>query len=137
MNRTAKLNVKRSQSKVPELAAYTCPSCHRLVWGERNKETKVSCPFCSSGLPTYLNKVTPTKMIMRNERPQDHHVMVNDANRQSTALTEEAGWTSPFIHEFFLVQGSGFRCMAYRNDDGKWRGAFSDEVLQGSVRVLG
>jgi hypothetical protein len=36
-----------------------------------------------------------------------------------------------------MVQGSGFRCMAYRNDEGKWRGAFDDEVLPGAIRVLG
>ncbi len=46
-------------------------------------------------------------------------------------------WTSPFIQEFFMVQGNGFRCMAYRNQDGKWHGAFDHEVLPGAIRVLG
>ena len=75
-------------------------------------------------------------MIMRDERPQDHTVILDNANRRSTAPTGEVDWSSPFIHEFFLVQSSGFRCMAYRNDDGKWRGAFNNEVLSGPVRVL-
>lgn len=43
---------------------------------------------------------------------------------------------SPFIREFFLVQGIGFRCMAYRGSEGKWRGAFSNEELPGPIRVL-
>ena len=49
----------------------------------------------------------------------------------------ECDGVSPFILEFFMVQGSGFRCMAYRNDDGKWRGAFDNEELPGAIRVLG
>jgi hypothetical protein len=43
---------------------------------------------------------------------------------------------SPFVREFFLVQGAGYRCMAYRNDKGQWRGAFNNEELPGDVRVL-
>jgi len=114
-----------------------CPSCNMVVWVEGQEEAEVFCPFCSSGLPTYLNKVSPTRMIMRYERPQDHDVIVNDTNGQGTAPTGEVDWSSPFIHEFFLVQGNGFRCMAYRNNDGKWRTAFNDQVLTGAIRVLG
>jgi hypothetical protein len=96
-----------------------------VVWGK--SEAEVFCPFCSSGLPTYLNKVLPERMVMSDNRTQNHEAIANDATPQSS---------SPFIHEFFLVQGNYFRCMAYRNDDGKWRGAFNNEVLSGPVRVL-
>ncbi|HEX3624541.1 MAG TPA: hypothetical protein VH280_03855 [Verrucomicrobiae bacterium] len=44
--------------------------------------------------------------------------------------------TSPFLVEFFMVQGMGFQCMAYRNADGKWRGAFDNRELPGAIRVL-
>lgn len=47
---------------------------------------------------------------------------------------EDAG--SPFIREFFLVQGVGYRCMAYRNGEGKWCGAFNNEELPGPIRVV-
>jgi hypothetical protein len=43
---------------------------------------------------------------------------------------------SPFILEYFLVQGTGFRCMAYRNQDGKWLRAFDNQELPGDIRVL-
>ena len=43
---------------------------------------------------------------------------------------------SPFIVEFFLVQGIGFRCMAYRDHDGKWHRAMDNEELQGPIAVL-
>ena len=44
---------------------------------------------------------------------------------------------SPFLVEFFMVQGVGFKCMAYLGFDGKWHGAFDNRVLPGSIRVLG
>lgn len=44
---------------------------------------------------------------------------------------------SPFLVEFFMVQGLGFVCMAYRNSDGKWRTAFDNRELPGAIRVLG
>ncbi|HEV2453955.1 MAG TPA: hypothetical protein VGY98_06815 [Verrucomicrobiae bacterium] len=56
---------------------------------------------------------------------------------RQTAPSGDCDVASPFVHEFFMVQGSGFRCMAYRNQDGKWRGAFDDEELTGAIRVLG
>ncbi|HTV41205.1 MAG TPA: hypothetical protein VMF08_11560 [Candidatus Sulfotelmatobacter sp.] len=56
--------------------------------------------------------------------------------RHSLGPSGQCDGISPFILEFFMVQGSGFRCMAYRNDDGKWRGAFDNEVLPGAIRVL-
>ena len=47
-------------------------------------------------------------------------------------LAEDA----PFIIEFFMVQGVGFRCAAYRDLDGRWRDAFNNEELFGEIRIL-
>ena len=66
-------------------------------------------------------------MIMRDDLTSQ--AVFNNSARHSE-------WASPFVHEFFMVQGSGFRCMAYRNQDGKWRGAFDNEELPGAIRVL-
>ncbi len=46
------------------------------------------------------------------------------------------GESSPFLVEFFMVQGAGFKCMAYRNPDGTWRGAFDNAELPGVIRVV-
>jgi hypothetical protein len=35
-----------------------------------------------------------------------------------------------------MVQGMGFKCMAYRNQDGKWRMAFDNQELPGAIRVV-
>jgi hypothetical protein len=43
---------------------------------------------------------------------------------------------SPFLLEFFLIQGLHFRCMGYCDTDGKWRGAFNHFELPGPIRVL-
>jgi len=43
---------------------------------------------------------------------------------------------SPFLVEFVMVQGVGFVCMAYRDEDGKWRNAYSNDELPQPVRVL-
>jgi hypothetical protein len=53
---------------------------------------------------------------------------------QSDVMVKDAA--SPFLVEFFMVQGAGFQCMAYRNSDGKWRGAFDNRELPGAIRVL-
>ncbi len=44
--------------------------------------------------------------------------------------------SSPFIVEFFMVQGIGYRCMAYCDEDGKWRNAFNNGELYGDIRIL-
>ena len=76
-------------------------------------------------------------MIMRNETLQNSETAFNDATRRSGGeLPGEGDWASPFTLEFFMVQGSGFRCMAYRNRDGKWHGALDHEELPGAIRVL-
>jgi hypothetical protein len=56
------------------------------------------------------------------------------AGNHSEVAVKDGG--SPFLVEFFMVQGIGFQCMAYRNSDGKWRGAFDNRELPGSIRVL-
>ena len=49
---------------------------------------------------------------------------------------DNEGGGSPFIVEFFMVQGIGFRCMAYRDHGGMWRSAFDHEALLGCIRIL-
>jgi hypothetical protein len=49
---------------------------------------------------------------------------------------DNEGGASPFIVEFFMVQGIGFRCMAYRDHDGMWRSAFDNKALSGCIRIL-
>lgn len=56
--------------------------------------------------------------------------------REPKPVMKEPDEPSPFLVEFFMVQGVGFKCMAYRNGDGKWRTAFDDIELPGIVRVL-
>jgi hypothetical protein len=55
---------------------------------------------------------------------------------EMTSATESRNSDSPFVFEFFLVQGASFRCMAYQDNDGKWRAAFNNQELPGTVRVL-
>ena len=50
------------------------------------------------------------------------------------AETPEGG--SPFDTEFFMVQGAGFKCMAWHDANGKWRTAFENQILPGNVRVV-
>ena len=59
-----------------------------------------------------------------------------DQSQTEEAFKDAEDTRSPFIVEYFMVQGVGFRCMAYRNNDGKWRRAFDDRELPGAVRVL-
>jgi hypothetical protein len=42
----------------------------------------------------------------------------------------------PSLVEFVMVQGVGFRCIAYRDAEGRWRNAFTNEELFGEIRVL-
>lgn len=44
---------------------------------------------------------------------------------------------SPFVIEFFMLQGIGFRCMGYRDKDGKWRSAFNHVELFGKIQIVG
>lgn len=47
----------------------------------------------------------------------------------------EAG-KSPFVIEFLMVLCAGIRYMAYRDDSGKWRDAYSRRELQEPVKIL-
>jgi hypothetical protein len=51
-------------------------------------------------------------------------------------MEESAGATSPFLLEFFMVQGPGFRCMAYCDEDGVWHNALNNEELFGNISIL-
>lgn len=51
-------------------------------------------------------------------------------------VTEYRSADSPFVCEFFLVQGDYYRCMAYRDNNGKWRAAFNHFELPGLVQIL-
>jgi hypothetical protein len=55
---------------------------------------------------------------------------------ESRAVADEYDGTSPFLVEFFMVQGVGFQCMAYRDFQGKWHHAFNNKELPGRVDVL-
>ena len=51
---------------------------------------------------------------------------------ESKKPTEE----SPFLAEFFMVEGPGYRCMAYNDSEGRWRKAFNHTLLPGQIRVI-
>ncbi|HXB59877.1 MAG TPA: hypothetical protein VNU95_09940 [Candidatus Acidoferrales bacterium] len=63
--------------------------------------------------------------------------MTDFLKKHRPELAEEKEGSSPFLREFFMVQCPGFRGMAYRNGDGKWRGAFDHRELPDNVSVLG
>lgn len=43
---------------------------------------------------------------------------------------------SPFLLEFFMVEGKGFRGMAYCDQEGKWHKAFNNEELRGAISIV-
>jgi len=43
---------------------------------------------------------------------------------------------APFVIQFFLVQGLGFRCAAYCDLQGIWRDASNHQELFGDIRIL-
>jgi hypothetical protein len=49
---------------------------------------------------------------------------------------EKSAEASPFVVEFFMVQGLGFRGMAYCDRDGNWRNAFNNDQLMGHIYLL-
>ena len=50
---------------------------------------------------------------------------------------EKPATAPPFIIHFFMVQGVGFRCVAYCDQQGTWRDALKHEELFGDIRILG
>jgi hypothetical protein len=124
MHNPAKNHPDGNQYEVLDLVSYRCPSCHLVTWHPRQLNQEILCPFCYQGLPGYVAKVSAERMVACENAPQP-------ANEP-----HDEGGVSPFVLEFFMVQGMGFRCMAYRNGDGKWHQAFNDRELPGAVRIL-
>ena len=122
---------ERNPAGASRLVAVQCPACHMLSWHNTRSNHQSFCAFCSNSQPAYLTKVSPEPIIMTTPKPTEIF-----STRHRHGPTGQCDGASPFILEFFMVQGSGFRCMAYRNNDGKWRGAFDNEVLPGAIRVL-
>ncbi len=114
-----------NSSEGSELVACECPTCKMLHWHKSASKERRTCPFCSSAQPSYLIRIVPEPVLVRETLPEE------------ASPSGEYDGLCPFDLEFFMVQGNGFRCMAYRNMDGKWRGAFDGEELPGAVRVLG
>jgi hypothetical protein len=55
---------------------------------------------------------------------------------EPAAATDSSMEVSPFLLEFFMVQGAGFRCAAYCDEDGHWHEAHTREELHGPIQVL-
>ena len=58
---------------------------------------------------------------------------MTDEPGRDTETVQEA---SPFVTEFFMVQGLGYRGMAYCDRDGMWRNAFNHFPLMGRIDLL-
>lgn len=62
---------------------------------------------------------------------------MNDQNDQSVGEGDEKGAGKlPGVGEPVWVQCSGFRIMAYRDEDGAWRILSSGKKLDGKVEVI-
>ena len=120
MNNPVKSFPDGNQYEVLNLVSYSCPSCRMVTWHPRKSSQENLCPFCCHGLPDYVTKLSAERMVIGDEVPPP----------------DDECEGSPFILEFFMVQGAGFRCMAYRNGDGKWHEAFNDRELPEAVRLL-
>jgi hypothetical protein len=55
---------------------------------------------------------------------------------KAAVAVEKSTAALPFIIHFFMVQGIGFRCTAYCDQQGTWRDALKNEELHGDVRIL-
>jgi hypothetical protein len=105
-----------------------------LFWHKSHSRDLKICPFCSSAQPDYVTRLVPQALAISESQPQS---MSFFSDIEEAGPSGECDGISPFELEFFMVQGCGYRCMAYRNADGKWRGAFDGEELPGAIRVLG
>src|ERR1700722_20499661 len=103
-----------NHDEASEFACYQCPTCHMFAWRDPHANEKITCPFCSHVMPDYLTRISPETMKASGKASQK--IFVEPPAKDSNEA-------SPFITEFFMVQGTGFRCMAYRHRDGKWHGA--------------
>lgn len=120
------------------ITGYQCPSCNMIAWHAAGPEAEIFCPFCSHALPRYVTQISPQRMTMMGTTNQSkiENKPDDSARRNATRFERQEEGASPFLLEFFMVQGSGFICMAYCNHDGKWRGAFDNMELPGAIRVL-
>lgn len=76
-----------------------------------------------------VNKpTTPYTALMTN-----HMMMPASHARSGSEVLNEL---SPFTVEFFLVQGVGFKCMAYPDAEGRWHEAFCNAELSEPIQVL-
>jgi hypothetical protein len=138
MNTFKKQTLNGNQWNVSALVCYKCPSCNMLTWHSSQFKGIVSCPFCCNGLPEYVTRIAPQTMARSDEATQNAEESARGPKRRGVfeLAAEEREGNSPFITEFFMVQGAGFCCMAYKENDGKWHEAFNNEVLPGAIRVL-
>jgi hypothetical protein len=118
-----------------ELIVCQCPACKMFSWHKSQSRERKICPFCSDAQPDYLTRIVPETVTKVQKLAEETNVFPTRLNK--AGHPGDCDNVSPFVLEFFMVQGSGFRCMAYRNQEGKWRGAFDDEELPGAIRVLG
>lgn len=56
--------------------------------------------------------------------------------RKTPPVIKDSTETSPFDVEFFMVQCLCFRGMAYCDDEGNWRNAYSNSQLMGHIYLL-
>src|SRR5580692_263368 len=127
MNAAEKTQADGNHYEVLDLVSCQCPSCHMLTWHAKKSKPEISCPFCACNLPQYVTKLSADRMVRSPET-------LPPSSRRS--FTEDENGVSPFTLEFFMVQGIGFRCMAYRNGNGKWHEAYNDRELPGAIRLL-
>jgi hypothetical protein len=139
MTSSKRTESNRNHHEGSQVMGYQCPSCKMLAWYEAGFESEALCPFCSHALPNYVTKNWQERMFMRDQTDAaQRKVLFKRAIKRhhTQPVGADSDKTSPFLLEFFMVQGAGFRCMAYRNGDGKWRGAFNNEELPGAIRIL-
>lgn len=62
---------------------------------------------------------------------------INQTNLFESNTADNAGEISMVSNfDFVLVQGEGFRCIAYQDGNGIWREAFNNLAIPGTIRVL-
>jgi hypothetical protein len=137
MSHLQSTHADEDQAEILGLVSCRCPACRMVTWHSRPLNQEIFCPFCSEALPAYVTKLSPEKVVADDEtRPSPTRRLTADYPRRRHLGSPDEGVGSPFVLEFFMVQGIGFQCMAYRNGDGKWHEAFNDRELPGVLRVL-
>jgi hypothetical protein len=61
---------------------------------------------------------------------------ITNDHSQTSKPNDPQNDSLPPIGEQVLVQAGGFRCLAFRHQDGKWRNAFGRGELPGIIRVI-